>query len=126
MTPELPKDPRHELEAKLTALLLGELPADEAFALGRSIEQDPELKKAFERLEHTINLVKETEAPVPGQDPAPLKLGDKRREALLQQFKTVKPKEFEKRRRRMVRILELAAVIAIIGLLAAMLLPALS
>ena len=31
MNPEFPQSPREELEAKLTALILGELPADEAF-----------------------------------------------------------------------------------------------
>ena len=37
MNPDLPI-PRQELEAKLTSLLLGELPADEAFALGEELE----------------------------------------------------------------------------------------
>src|SRR6266850_5649196 len=96
MNPDLPIPPRDDLEAKLTALLLGELPADEAFALGRAIEQNPELAKTLERLTQTIRLVRETEAPIPGQvqQSEPLRLSDKRREALLQQFKTVKPKAF--------------------------------
>ena len=59
MNPEIPKTPREELEAKLTALLLGELPADEAFALGRSIEQDAELAKLNARLKETVGLVRE-------------------------------------------------------------------
>src|SRR2546430_816117 len=102
MNPDLPKNPRDELEAKLTALLLGELPADEAFTLGRAIEQDPELAKTLERLKQTIKLVRETEAPIPGQvlQSTPLKLSDKRRQALLQQFKTVKPRAFAEPRRK--------------------------
>src|ERR1041385_5980124 len=100
MNSDSPKNPRDELEAKLTALLLGELPADEAFALGRAIEQDAELAKAFERLKQAILLVKETEAPIAGQvsTSTPLRLSEKRREALFQQFKTVKPRELEQTR----------------------------
>src|SRR5436190_11915149 len=120
MNPDAPKNSREELEAKLTALLLGELPADEAFALGRALEQDPELAKTFERLKQTIVLVKETEAPVPGQVSAstPLKLSEKRREALFQQFKTVKPRAFEQERVRKnswQQPVAIAAAIAILG-----------
>ena len=131
MTPESPKTPREEIEAKLTALLLGELPADEAFALGRMIEQDAELAKTLERLKQTIKLVRETEAPIPGQasQAAPLKLSEKRREALLQRFKTVKPKEFEKSQRIRPWISHAAtaaAVVGLLGILGALMLPALS
>src|SRR3954454_14291311 len=96
MTPDFQNSPREELEARLTALLLGELPANEAFALGRMIVHDAELGKTYERLKQTIKLVKETEAPVPDQvvSAAPMKLSAKNREALLQQFKTLKPKAF--------------------------------
>src|SRR5690348_4117309 len=100
MTPNQPNNQREALEAKLTALLLGELPADEAFALGRMIEQDAELAKTFEQLTKTIKLVKEIEAPVAGEvvSRAPMKMSAEKREALLRQFKTVKPEPVSARR----------------------------
>lgn len=131
MNPELPDNSRAEMEQRLTALLLGELPAAEAAALHRAMEQDGELAKWFARLHHTVGLVRETVTTGAKESEAapavPLKLSAVRREKLLAHFKTVTPEEFtsEKRRPR-IRVLELAAVLVIIGLLAAMLLPALS
>jgi Mg-chelatase subunit ChlD/anti-sigma factor RsiW len=116
---------QNHLEGKLTALLLGELPASEAFELGRAIERDPELAKLYQRLEKTIGLVKETSvAPAAAdesQAPAPVKLSDQRRQALLQQFKTVSPRTFAKvpRARREVRVLQVAAVFATLGIVVA-------
>ena len=129
MNPDSPKNPRAELEAQLTALILGELPAEQAFALGRALEQDAELAKLYERLKQTIQLVRETEARPTEQtaaQPAPLKLSDERRQKLLQQFKTVVPKEFEEQSRKGVRLLEIAAALAIIAVLAGLLLPSLA
>src|SRR5262249_5861383 len=118
-----------EMEAKLTALILGELPPDEAFALGRAIEQDAELAKLHERLRQTIHLVKQTAAS-PAEpaapEPTPLKLSEKRRDALLAHFKTVRPREFAKPRKRTFTLLEVAVVLAIVAMLAALMLPALS
>ena len=97
MNPDIPKTPREELEARLTALLVGELPADEAFTLGRAIEQDAELAKLYTRLKETIGLVRETAATSVGQTAAQaqtLKLSETRREKLLERFKTLEPKEF--------------------------------
>jgi Mg-chelatase subunit ChlD/uncharacterized protein involved in exopolysaccharide biosynthesis/anti-sigma factor RsiW len=125
MNPDLPPNSQPELEASLTALILGELPAEQAFALGRTIEKDAELAQLYERLKQTIRLVRET-ADKPAAGPAPLKLSEQRRAELLQRFKTVKPKEFVKSRRREMRWLEVAAVVAIIGILAAISLPNLS
>ena len=62
MNPDFPRNPRDELEASLTALILGELPADQAFTLGRAIERDAELSKLYERLKRTIELVRQTAA----------------------------------------------------------------
>jgi len=59
MTPESPQTPREELEARLTALLLDELSAEEAAALRQAIEQDAELRQLHERLKQTIGLVRE-------------------------------------------------------------------
>src|SRR5215831_10541370 len=112
----------NQLEAKLTALLLGELPASEAFELGRAIEHDPELAKLYQRLEKTIGLVKETSAAPAAADesqaPAPLKLSDERRQSVLQQFKTVRPRTFVTAPpgRGKVRLLQVAAVFATLGI----------
>ncbi|MEY2429926.1 MAG: Ca-activated chloride channel [Verrucomicrobiota bacterium] len=128
MNPDLPNNPREELEAQLTSLILGELPAEQAFALGRAIEQDAGLAKLYERLKQTIQLVRETEASPTEQtaaQPTPLKLSDERRQKLLQQFKTVEPKEFVEPSRRGMRLLEVAAAVAILGILAAICLPSL-
>jgi len=75
MTSDFPNNPRGELEARLTALLLGELPADEAATLRQAIEQDADLAKLYARLKHTIELVRETAASPAEQSadqPAPL------------------------------------------------------
>src|SRR5690242_3518289 len=109
MKPEKPKSPRQELEASLTALLLGELPAEKAAALRELMAKDAELAQLYERLEQTIGLVRETAAPAEqGTQSAPLKLSTKRREQLLQHFKTITPKEFTKPERRKIAARELA------------------
>src|SRR5437867_1593295 len=123
MNPEIPRTPREELEAKLTALLLGELPADEAFALGRAIEQDAELAKLYARLKATVGLVQEATVAAAAQSaPSPdLKLSSERREKLLAQFKTVKPKEFaepEKHRTTWAVPMAAAAIVMLLGVLA--------
>jgi len=49
MNPDQPS--REQIETRITALLLGELPADEAALLRYTISQDPALKKRIvERL----------------------------------------------------------------------------
>src|SRR5215470_14176112 len=97
MNSERPKTPREELETHLTALLLGELPADQAFALGRAIEQDAELAKLYARLKETMGLVREA-ASTPAEQvvsqPATLRFSEPRREKLLAHFKTVRPRTF--------------------------------
>jgi Mg-chelatase subunit ChlD len=127
MNPDAPKTPREELELRLTALLLGELPDEEAAAWRAAIATNPELAKLHDRLEKTVGLVREATAKVtePASDQtAPLQLSDERREKLLAHFKTVKPKEFvpEKRKRKL-RLVELAAAVTVLGLLAAITLP---
>ncbi|HEV8493060.1 MAG TPA: hypothetical protein VGR76_12355, partial [Candidatus Angelobacter sp.] len=99
MNPEFPQNERAKLEAKLTALLLGELHADEIAELSRAMEQDPELAALYERLKVTIELVREGAVNPAGQ--SPLKLPGERREKLLARFKTVAPKEFSRPRRSM-------------------------
>src|SRR5713226_6127941 len=103
MNPELPIDPRKALETSLTALLLDELPDDQARFLRQAVATDPELAKTFERLKKAVELVRETEAkPLehPVSQPIGPKLSDHRREALLHRFKTVTPPQFERPARR--------------------------
>ena len=127
MNPDSPTDP---IESSLTALLLGELPHEQAAALHQKLAQDPELAKLYERLKLTINLVRETitspAAQTAGQ-PAPLKLSDQRRQKLLQHFKTVAPKEFAPPRWRPVRwLIPVGIAAALVVILGGLLLPALS
>jgi Mg-chelatase subunit ChlD/anti-sigma factor RsiW len=122
MNPEMPQKPQDELESSLTALLLGELPHEQAAALHQKLAQDADLAKLYERLKHTINLVRETVASPAAETaapPVPLKLSDQRRQKLVQHFKTVAPKEFVQPRRRamswLVPVGIAAALVVIIG-----------
>lgn len=129
MNADFPQNEREQLEAKLTALLLGELPADEAIEIGKAMERDPELKALYEQLKVTIGLVRESSVQPTAETAAqlkPLKMSSERREKLLAQFKTVTSKEFAKPAFRISVLLQFAAVLAILGLLAAMLLPSLA
>ena len=126
MNPDFPQNERARLEAKLTALLLGELHADEIAALSEAMEQDPELAALYERLKVTVELVREGAAQPKAEEQARLKLSAEKREKLLASFKTVAPKEFAKPRRVMDWLVPMAACVAIVGVLAAMLLPSLS
>jgi anti-sigma factor RsiW len=130
MNPELPQKPQDELESSLTALLLGELPHEQAAALHQKLAQDAELAKLYERLKHTINLVRETLATPAAQtadQPTPLRLSDQRRQKLLQHFKTVVPKEFvPPRRRAMPWLVPVGIAAALVALMAVALLPTLS
>src|ERR1043166_10214038 len=95
MNPDFPKNARQEVEMSLTALLLGELPAEKAAAVRSVIERDAELGRLYERLKAAIELVRETAASPaeqPAAQPAPVRLSEARREKLLQHFKTVAPK----------------------------------
>jgi len=130
MNPEMPQKPQDELEASLTALLLGELPHEQAAVLHQKLAQDTELAKLYDRLKHTVSLVRETvtgpttETAAP---PAPLRLSEQRRQKLLERFKTVAPKEFARPPRRPVRWLVpvgIAAALAVV--LGGLFLPALS
>ena len=123
---EFPTDPRQALEASLTALLLGELPDDQARFLRQAIATDPELAAKFELLKKTIELVRETEAgpaQIPAAEvPAP-KLSNQRREELLQRFKEIRPAPFqEPAGRRVPWLLPVAAAAALMMILASLLL----
>src|SRR5438094_4591264 len=83
MNPDTPKTPREELESRLTALLLGELPSEQAFLLQEVIKRDPELAKVCERLKKTVELVRETEQPADKEAaPEPVKMSGEKRQKL--------------------------------------------
>ena len=131
MNPDQPS--RDEIEARLTALLLGELPDDEARLLRWTISQDAELKKLHDRLQLTIGFVQATAknpAEASGEKNVPLKLSDERRKKLLAHFKTPRPQPakelFWLKRIEVPHLIPALVAVAIIALLAALLLPALS
>ncbi|MCW5552864.1 MAG: von Willebrand factor type A domain-containing protein [Verrucomicrobiae bacterium] len=126
MNPDSPQTPREELEARLTALLLGELSAEEAAALRVQLAQDPELAALHKRLKQTIGLVREVSVrqsePATAQA-APLTLSEERREQLLAEFKTIKAQPLLPPLPRRQRWLVPVAAAAILLLLAAITLP---
>ncbi len=122
---------REQIEARLTALLLGELPAEEAELLRYTIAQDAELKKLHDELAATIVLVREAEktsADVSAEKFPALKLSEVRREKLLAHFKTSPPPDplFWLKRIDVPRLVTVLACVALVGLVAAMFLPALA
>ncbi|MCL4178804.1 MAG: von Willebrand factor type A domain-containing protein [Verrucomicrobia bacterium] len=80
-----------EFEAKITALLLGELEAAEAAEVEAAIAANPDWGKLRDRLLRTIELVREATASEPGTAGAPAtsQLSDKRRAELLKRFRVV-------------------------------------
>jgi len=135
MNPNTPQPSREEIEAKLTALLLGELPAEEAALLRWTIAQDTGLSQLHKRLKTTIDFVREVAAH-PSETAtlpaAPLKLSAAKREKLLAHFKLIAPRAVgpnvvaPAKRRVMPSIYTLAATVALMAVLAALMLPALS
>ena len=126
MNPDKPT--REEIEAKLTALLLGELPTDEARLLRWAVSQDAGLAKLHDQLKRAIGLVREVSVK-PVTTDAALKLSDERRKNLLAHFKTPRPapKElFWLKRLKLPALVPALVAVAIIAVVAAMLLPALS
>jgi secreted protein with Ig-like and vWFA domain len=90
------KTPRDEMEIRITALLLGELAPEEAAALRQAISQNPELQQIYQRLAQTIELVTAASSTSSESAEQPrLRLGEEKRQELLQRFKTVSPKEFK-------------------------------
>ena len=129
MNPEQPS--REQIESRITALLLGELPAAEADLLRWAIAQDASLQKLHDELKSTIVLVREAVKPVAttsAEKSEPLKLSDQRRQKLLAHFKTPRPKPSIWLRPivKVPRLVTGLALVALLALLAAMLLPVLS
>src|SRR5262249_27099298 len=124
MNSHSPPSPPEDLETRLTALLLGELPAEEAASLRQDMAQDAELSRLHDRLAQAIGLVRQATAS-PNQEPlissdAP-QLSPERRATLLKAFKVIRPKQLE-RRRTLVRhewaaVAAMAAGLLIVGAL---------
>src|SRR5437773_5858759 len=131
MNPDSPKTPQEEMEMRLLALLLGELPEEEAAAWRAAIATNPELAKLHGRLKQTVNLVREAAA-IPTEpksaQAAPLQLSEERRKKLLTRFliPSLKERDRKPHRRFPLTLVEVLVVVAILGILAAMMLPALS
>ena len=123
---------REQIEARITALLLNELPEEEAALLRWTLSQDPELSKLHDRLKTTIGLVRETvahPAEAPMEKIVVRRLSEERRRRLLDHFKTPRPtpKPLYWLKRIEVRpLVGVLAALALIAVLAAMLMPALS
>ena len=130
MNPDNPS--REEMEAKLTALLLGELSEEEAQLLRWAISQSPALARLHEQLKRTIGIVREVSVKPAESDSAqgtPLKLSDERRKKLLAHFQTPRPKVKELSWLKRIEIRPLVPVLvafALIVVLATLMLPALS
>jgi len=82
------QSPREELEIRITALLMGELPPDEIAALQEQIATDAELSALHARLQRAMGLLREASAiqEQPGP-PVPARISDERRARLLAHFK---------------------------------------
>src|ERR1044071_1124489 len=94
MKADSPDHLHNERETQLTALLLGELSAEEAAEVRKQMEADPALAALHARLAYALGLVREAMTSMPQESEAgavPLRLSDVRREQLLQAFKTAKP-----------------------------------
>lgn len=118
-TPSQPDDP----EARITALLLGELTPAEAAAVQVAITQDPALAQLYDRLKRTIGLVEQAHAQASVQP----RLSESRRQKLLGHFKIIAPKELREPRRRTLRwLIPASAAALLLLLLAGTLLPSLA
>ncbi len=103
---------------RVTALLLGQLSAEEATALRLELQKNPELQQLHDRLQQTIGLVREVRESSDEADSAPaerLTLSAERRARLLASFKTIRPKELAQQQQRRVQRRELMLVAAMLA-----------
>src|SRR5437773_2308050 len=121
MNPESTPSPREELEARITALLLGELSPTEAEAVQQAIAQDVELSRLHDRLKQTIEFVRETAATHGHEHVSQAErptLSPERHEKLMKLFKVIPRPELDASRDRKATWRETAALAAmIVGLL---------
>jgi Mg-chelatase subunit ChlD len=92
MNPQLPQLPHNDPESRLTALILGELPPDDAAALQAELASNPALAELHRRLQETIGLLREAVKSPEAQNvaAAPAQtLAPERRAALLASFKVI-------------------------------------
>ncbi len=121
MNPQPPFPPHDDLEARITALLLGELPETEAAALRREIAASAALQKLHDELARTIGLVREARGAADektGRPAEPLTLSSDKRDRLLAAFKTVPLPVAGKKRRLVAPWREAASVAAMLAVLA--------
>lgn len=122
MSFESPQSPRDAMEARITALLLGELSAEEEGTLRAALAQDAALAQLHERLSRTLGLVREAAGSLREETTPPaeaLRLSAERREKLLQYFKVIPNPALARTNRPSVNWREWAAVAAMLmGLLA--------
>lgn len=133
MNPDLPNILPSDPEARLTALLLGELTPEQAAAVHAELARDPELARLLARLARTVPLVREAvREPAATTDHPPVtpQLSPERRALLLAAFKTVRPAAFAppvRVARGRTRWLAVAAVaVGLLAVSAGLLLPSLS
>jgi len=110
---------KEERDLRMTALILGELSAEEAEETRQAIAADAELTREFEQRKQTIELVRETTAMDRkiSTDGTPLKLDDGRRQKLLESFKTPALREVQPRRPRNLWYVPMSIAAILVGLL---------
>ena len=122
---------REQIEVRITALLLGELPAEEAALLRYTLAQYPALQQLHDQLQSALGLVREA-AKHPAEGPVEKgprrKLSKNRRRILLEHFKTPRPTPkpeplFWLKRITLRRWVEVALLVVILGALAAVMVP---
>lgn len=92
MNPDASRTAREELEIRITALLMGQLPQDEAAELLRQIAADPELTAHYNQMRHAVELLREARSlPEQAAPEIPLQLSKERRAVLLAKFRGLKP-----------------------------------
>ncbi|MCE9608680.1 MAG: von Willebrand factor type A domain-containing protein [Chthoniobacter sp.] len=132
MNPEPTRTPREQTEMRLTALLMGELSAEETVALHAQIAADPGLAHLHARLRQAMELLREATAEPEPATPTPAQLSSERRERLLAHFKSpapqpAKPAPIVKAPRRVwTWVVPLGAAAAVVVILAGLLFPAMS
>jgi Mg-chelatase subunit ChlD len=132
MNPDAPMTPREQTEMRLTALLMGELSAEETVALHAQIAADPGLAKLHARLRQAMELLREATAEPEPATPTPAQLSSERRERLLAHFKSpapqsAKPAPIVKPPRSVWSwVVRLGAAAAVVVILAGLLFPAIA
>lgn len=112
MKTDFSKLPREEIEARITTMLLGELPENEAVELMEFVSNDADLLKVYHELRRTISLVDEA-----SELSERVTLSEDRREKLLASFKSLQPPELAEKLEARIDWRNWAAMAAMVGLL---------